>query len=100
MHLLLLFFFFFSRAFSLPIHRAGNSLGTLGLFFAAAESLGGYLNDGEVVPPELCTLAAGVTTGALYRSVRGPRQAAAAGALGLLGAGILVVARKTISSGL
>lgn len=75
-------------------------MGTLGLFFAAAESLGGYLNDGEVVPPELCTLAAGATTGALYRSVRGPRQAAAAGALGLLGAGILVVARKTISSGL
>ncbi|KAL6777923.1 TIM23 [Auxenochlorella protothecoides x Auxenochlorella symbiontica] len=77
----------------------GNSLGALGLMFAATESFGNYMSDG-VVPSEVVTLAAGASAGALYRSVRGPRQAAAAAAVGALGAGALILARKTISRGL
>lgn len=82
-----------------PIPAPGNALGALGLFFAGFESLGSYLNDGAV-PDELVTLGAGAATGAIYRSVRGPRQAIAAGALGMLGAGTLLAARKFVSSGL
>lgn len=67
--------------------------------FAATESFGNYMSDG-VVPSEVVTLAAGASAGALYRSVRGPRQAAAAAAVGALGAGALILARKTISRGL
>jgi mitochondrial import inner membrane translocase subunit TIM23 len=78
---------------------AGNSLGVLGLMFASFESFYGYLNDG-LVPEELTTMGAGASTGAVFRSVRGPRQAAAAGAVGLIGASTLLAARKFISRGL
>jgi import inner membrane translocase subunit TIM23 len=78
---------------------AGNALGVIGLMFASFESFYGYLNDGAL-PEEAASLAAGATTGAVFRSVRGPRQAAAAGAVGLLGASLLLLARKTINAGL
>lgn len=78
---------------------AGNSLGILGLLFASFESLYGYVNDG-FLPDESATLGAGATTGALYRSVRGPRQAAAAGAIGLVAASSLLAGRRYINKGL
>lgn len=43
---------------------------------------------------------AGAATGALYRSVRGPRQAAAAAVVGTAGAATLLAARRFISPGL
>lgn len=78
---------------------AGNSLGVLGLMFASFESLGRYLNDG-LLPEELPSLAAGATTGALFRSVRGPRQAAAAAAVGTLASTGLLAARRFVDRGL
>lgn len=60
---------------------AGNALGVLGLLFSSSESFYLYLND-RVLPEDLMTVAAGATTGAIFRSVRGPRQALAAGAVG------------------
>lgn len=78
---------------------AGNALGVLGLFFASFESLLGYANDG-LLPDELVTVVAGGGTGSLFRSVRGPRQAAVAGVLGLAGGSVLVAARRYINRGL
>ena len=78
---------------------AGNSLGVLGLFFASFESLMGHLADGQV-PDEAVTVGAGAATGALFRSVRGPRQALVAGALGSAGGALLVAARTYINRGL
>eukprot|EP00887_Chlorella_sp_A99_P007343 scaffold2.g7343.t1 len=78
---------------------AGNSLGVLGLLFASFESFIGYLADGQT-PGELNTLAAGAATGALYRSVRGPRQAVAAAAVGAMAAGALLAGRRLINPGL
>lgn len=46
------------------------------------------------------TLAAGAATGMLYRSVRGPRQAAAATVVGTAGAALLLAGRKFINPGL
>ena len=43
---------------------------------------------------------AGFTTGAIYRSTRGPRSAAVAGAVGAVAAGALVFARKTLNKNL
>ncbi len=84
---------------SLVLCPAGNSLGVLGLFFASFESLLGHLADGQV-PDEAVTVGAGAATGALFRSVRGPRQALVAGALGSVGGGLLVAARTYINRGL
>lgn len=78
---------------------AGNSLGVLGLLFASFESFIGYMADGQV-PDEACTLGAGALTGAMYRSVRGPKQAAAAAAVGTIGAALLLSGRKFINPGL
>jgi hypothetical protein len=78
---------------------AGNALGVLGLLFASFESFAGYLSNGQL-PDEANTLAAGAATGALYRSVRGPRQAAAAAVVGAAGGAALLAARKLINPGL
>lgn len=78
---------------------AGNALGILGLLFSSSESFYYYMND-RILPEDLMTVAAGATTGAIYRSVRGPRQALAAGAVGSIGGVLLLGARKFISSGL
>lgn len=79
---------------------SGNALGALGLFFASFESFAHYLNSDGWVPEEVPTLAAGAFSGAIYRSPRGPRQAAAAGAIGLAAATALLGARTFISRGL
>lgn len=78
---------------------AGNSLGVLGLLFSSSESFLRYVNDG-MVPEDLATVGAGATTGAVYRSVRGPRQAAAAAAIGVLLSTVLLGGRRYINSGL
>ncbi|PSC70793.1 chlorophyllide a oxygenase [Micractinium conductrix] len=78
---------------------AGNALGVLGLLFASFESFSGYLTNGQV-PDEANTLIAGAATGTLYRSVRGPRQAAAAAVVGTAGAAALLAARKFVNPGL
>lgn len=78
---------------------AGNSLGVLGLLFASFESFSGYMTNGQL-PDEANTLIAGATTGALYRSVRGPRQAAAGAVLGAAGGAALLAARTFINPGL
>ena len=78
---------------------AGNSLGVVGLMFSSSESFLRAMNDG-VLPDETATLGAGALTGAVYRSVRGPRQAAAAAAVGTLGGAALLAARKLINGGL
>lgn len=78
---------------------AGNALGVVGLMFASSESFLRHLNDG-MVPDEVPTLGAGALTGAVYRSVRGPRQAAAAAAVGVFAASALLGARRFINSGL
>lgn len=78
---------------------AGNALGILGLFFSTSESGLGYLSDGYA-PDWLNTVGAGFTTGALYRSTRGPRAAAVAGAVGAAAGGLLLAARNTIARGL
>lgn len=78
---------------------SGNALGTLGLMFASFESFLRYVND-RAVPDEVGSLAAGAATGALFRSVRGPRQAAAAAAVGTVGAAGLLAARRFINPGL
>lgn len=79
--------------------RAGNALGVLGLLFASFESFAGYMTNGQV-PDEANTLLAGAATGGVYRSVRGPRQAAAAAVVGTAGAAALLAARKFVSPGL
>ena len=105
---------------------AGNALGVLGLLFAGIESGLGYLNDGSI-PDSAATVAAGIGcssksiatcqvvpalackqfscpagfgTGSLFRSARGPRAAAVAGAVGALAASGLVAARHTVSQNL
>jgi import inner membrane translocase subunit TIM23 len=78
---------------------AGNALGVAGLLFASGESLLRHLADGAV-PDAVPTLAAGAATGAVYRSVRGPRQAAAAAAVGALAAGALLAGRSFVNPGL
>ena len=57
---------------------AGNAFGVLGLLFSSTESFFVHLND-RILPEDLMTVAAGATTGVIFRSVRGPRQALAAG---------------------
>lgn len=78
---------------------AGNSLGVLGLLFSSSESFYYHMNDARM-PDDLMTVAAGATTGAIYRSVRGPRQAMAAAAVGGVAAALLLGGRKFISPGL
>jgi import inner membrane translocase subunit TIM23 len=74
---------------------AGNALGVLGLVFSSSESFYLYLND-RILPEDLMTVAAGATTGAMYRSVRGPRQALAAGAVGGIFASVLLGLRLAL----
>lgn len=74
---------------------SGNALGVLGLMFASMESFLRYANDARA-PEEVATLGAGAATGAVFRSVRGPRQAAAAAAVGTVGAAALLAARSLI----
>ena len=57
------------------------------------------MNDGRVAD-EGVTIGAGAVTGSLYRSVRGPRQAAAAAAVGSLAALLLLGGRKYVNPGL
>jgi len=71
----------------------------LGLLFASFESFAGYMANGQI-PDEANTLLAGGATGALYRSVRGPRQAAAAAVVGTAASAVLLAARKFINPGL
>jgi import inner membrane translocase subunit TIM23 len=78
---------------------AGNALGVLGLVFSSSESLYYYLND-RILPEDLMTVAAGATTGMIYRSVRGPRQALAAGAVGSIFGTLLLGLRAFVSPGL
>lgn len=79
--------------------QAGNSLGVLGLFFAGFESALDHVADGQI-PDTLVTVLAGACTGTVFRSTRGPKTAAVAGAVGAVAASALVVARSTISRGL
>lgn len=46
------------------------------------------------VPDTALTMLAGAASGAAFRSPRGPRQAAAAGLVGSVGAGVLTVLRQ------
>lgn len=78
---------------------AGNSLGVVGLFFASSESFLRNANDG-LLPDETATVGAGALTGALYRSVRGPRQAAAAAAVGVIGGSLVLAGRAFVNPGL
>jgi mitochondrial import inner membrane translocase subunit TIM23 len=78
---------------------AGNALGVVGLFFASSESFLRHLND-DLVPDEFATVGAGALTGGLYRSVRGPRQAAAAAVVGTLAGSALLAGRKFFNAGL
>lgn len=78
---------------------AGNSLGVVGLMFSSSESFLRHMNDG-MLPDDATTVGAGALTGAMYRSVRGPRQAVAAAAVGTIGGAGLLFARKFINSGL
>lgn len=48
------------------------------------------------IPDEANTLLAGAGTGLVYRSVRGPRQAAAAAVVGTIGAAMLLGARTVV----
>lgn len=43
---------------------------------------------------------AGFSTGAIFRSTRGPRAALVAGTFGLVCAGLLIIARENIDTGL
>lgn len=78
---------------------AGNSMGVVGLMFSSSESFLRHVNDG-ILPDDTATVGAGALTGAIYRSVRGPRQAAAAAAVGSLAATLLLGGRRYINSGL
>lgn len=78
---------------------AGNALGVLGLMFSSSESFLRHWNDGRIAD-EGVTIGAGALTGSLYRSVRGPRQAAAAAAVGSLASLLLLGGRKYVNPGL
>jgi len=78
---------------------AGNALGVLGLMFASSESFLRYVND-KRLPDDVASVGAGALTGAVYRSVRGPRQLLAAAAVGSIAASLLLGARKYINPGL
>ncbi|KAK9816821.1 hypothetical protein WJX72_005370 [[Myrmecia] bisecta] len=79
--------------------QAGNALGVLGLFFSTMESTLGHFSDGTV-PDEFNSIGAGFLTGSIFRSTRGPRAAAIAGAVGAAAAAGLVAARNTVSKSL
>ena len=74
---------------------AGNAFGVLGLLFSSTESFFVHLND-RILPEDLMTVAAGATTGVIFRSVRGPRQALAAGAVGSVFASMLLGLRLAL----
>ena len=77
--------------------RFGNSVGVIGLYFAASESLLFNYLESYGVPDAVPTLGAGFATGALYRITRGPRPAAVAGLVGTAGAGLLLIGRSVVS---
>ncbi|KAJ9505049.1 hypothetical protein QJQ45_016899 [Haematococcus lacustris] len=69
-----------------------NASAVLGLYFASFES---YLVSQWELPDAACTVAAGAVSGALFRCPRGPRQAAAAGLVGVV-AGSLIASLRTV----
>eukprot|EP00955_Chlamydomonas_euryale_P056211 356348-Chlamydomonas_euryale.AAC.20 len=72
-----------------------NGAGIIGLYFATADSLIYNKLDQNGLPDYLSSVLAGGVTGALFRSPRGPRQAAVAGAVGVVaGAGIVAARTK------
>uniref|UniRef100_A0A7R9YQH7 Mitochondrial import inner membrane translocase subunit TIM23 n=1 Tax=Chlamydomonas euryale TaxID=1486919 RepID=A0A7R9YQH7_9CHLO len=72
-----------------------NGAGIIGLYFATADSLIYNKLDQNGLPDYLSSVLAGGVTGALFRSPRGPRQAAVAGAVGVV-AGAGIVAARTV----
>lgn len=75
----------------------GNSCGILGLFFAGSESYLANQLDNRV-PDSVVSMLAGALSGAVYRSPRGPRQAAVAAGLGLIAGGGLASMRSIFPS--
>eukprot|EP00798_Chlamydomonas_sp_ICE-L_P023120 gene23120-30321_t len=84
-----------SGSFARPL---GNGAGITGLFFASFESL--ICNQLEFLdlPAAVHSMLAGACAGALFRSPRGPRQAAAAAAVGLVGGSGIAALRTVIPS--
>lgn len=73
--------------------RFACASGILGIYFATFESWVFMTADGRL-PDAACTAAAGFATAALFRSPRGPKPAAVAGAVGALAAASLHAARQ------
>jgi len=72
----------------------GNTLGCLGLYYAALESASmAYLENRH---DSLCSIFAGGGAGALYKSMSGPRAVAVYGAGGALLSGLNVAAQSII----
>ena len=76
----------------------GNSCGIVGLYFASLESYLTNALDLPNVPDWANTVAAGAISGALFRSPRGPRQAAAAAVVGTVGGGSIAALRTIFPS--
>ncbi|KAL2325399.1 hypothetical protein Fmac_024457 [Flemingia macrophylla] len=73
--------------------RLGNSLGVLGLIFAALESgIVHFRGTDDLVN----SAVAGLGTGALYRAASGPRSAAIAGAIGGIAAAAAVAGKQAL----
>ncbi|KAK7391896.1 hypothetical protein VNO78_20319 [Psophocarpus tetragonolobus] len=73
--------------------RLGNSLGVLGLIFAALES--GIIHF-RGTDDFVSSAVAGLGTGALYRAAAGPRSAAIAGAIGGISAAAAVAGKQAL----
>eukprot|EP00967_Tisochrysis_lutea_P000111 scaffold149_cov15-Tisochrysis_lutea.AAC.1 len=76
----------------------GNGCGIIGLYFASLESYLANALDLPDVPDAVNTVAAGAISGALFRSPRGPRQAAAAAVVGAIGGGSIAALRTVFPS--
>ncbi|KAF5840323.1 hypothetical protein DUNSADRAFT_17167 [Dunaliella salina] len=76
----------------------GNGCGIIGLYFASLESYLANALDLPDVPDAANTVAAGAISGALFRSPRGPRQAAAAAVVGAIGGGSIAALRTVFPS--
>lgn len=75
----------------------GNSCGILGLFFAGLESYLANQLDSRF-PDAAVTIMAGAVSAGLFRSPRGPRQAAVAAGVGAVGGAGLAFLRTMIPS--
>ncbi|ONI15481.1 hypothetical protein PRUPE_3G045100 [Prunus persica] len=71
----------------------GNRLGVIGLIYAGMESGIQAVRDTDDV---LNSIAAGLTTGAVYRAARGVRSAAVAGAVGGVLVGVAVTGKQAL----